>query len=214
MCGVTNPSSSFSLSPASLFLSCWSSTLIASGKDRKGANPKSTEYFKPCSILHHCSRRRGPRAVPALASPAKFRRPLEAVITKSQLKSCSRSSLVLFVADLFHPVNGSAVELFLNGDVRHGRGCRGTVPMLFARRKPDHVARPDFFNRAAPTLHAPAASGHDQGLTQRMRVPRGSGAGFERDTGTDRARRSAGLKQGVDAHRAGEPVGRSIFGRL
>src|SRR6266566_9842624 len=36
-----------------------------------------------------------------------------------------RSGLVLFVADLFHPVGGLAVELFLNGDVRHGRGCRG-----------------------------------------------------------------------------------------
>ena len=38
--------------------------------------------------------------------------------------------LVLFVADLFHPVNRFAVELFLNGDVRHGRGRRSTMPIL------------------------------------------------------------------------------------
>jgi hypothetical protein len=49
----------------------------------------------------------------------------------------------LFVADLFQPVDGLAVELFLNGDVGHGRGGRGAMPVLLARRDPDHVARPD-----------------------------------------------------------------------
>jgi hypothetical protein len=29
---------------------------------------------------------------------------------------------VLFVANFFQPVDGLAVELFLNGDVHHGRG--------------------------------------------------------------------------------------------
>ena len=33
--------------------------------------------------------------------------------------------LVLFVTDLFHPLNRLAVELFLNGDVRHRRRRRG-----------------------------------------------------------------------------------------
>ena len=36
---------------------------------------------------------------------------------------------VLFGAFLFHPVAGQACELFLNGEVRHGRGCRSTVPL-------------------------------------------------------------------------------------
>src|ERR1039457_3522030 len=125
--------------------------------------------------------RRGPRAVPALASPDKFRRTVEAVITKSQVKSCSRSSLVLFIADLFHPVNRFAVELFLNGDVCHGRGWRSAVPMLLARWKPDDVTRPDFFDRATPALRATAASGHDQRLTQRMGVPGGASARLKRD---------------------------------
>src|SRR6266581_5356170 len=57
-----------------------------------------------------------------------------------------RSALVLFVADLFHPVGGLAVEAFLNGDVRHGRGCRGAMPMFLTRREPDHVT-PDEFPR-------------------------------------------------------------------
>ena len=60
---------------------------------------------------------------------------------------------VLLVADLFHPVDDLAVELLLNGDMRHRRRRRGAVPMLLAGREPDHVAGPDFLDRAAPALH-------------------------------------------------------------
>src|ERR1039458_4384047 len=158
--------------------------------------------------------RRGPRAVPALASPDKFRGIVEAVITKSQVKSCSRSSLVLFVADFFPPVNRFAVELFLNGDVRHGRGWRGAVPMLLARRKPDYVTRTNFFDRAAPALHASAASHHDQCLPQWMGVPRCSSTGLERDDCAGNPRGIASLERRVNAHRAGKPVGWSFVGRL
>src|SRR5438132_544339 len=53
---------------------------------------------------------------------------------------CSaRSRPVLFVADLFHPVDGLAIETFHDGDVRHGGGCGGAVPMLLAGRAPDDV---------------------------------------------------------------------------
>ena len=41
--------------------------------------------------------------------------------------------LVLLITDLFHPVDDLAVELFLNGDMGHSRGCSGTMPMLFTR---------------------------------------------------------------------------------
>ena len=44
-------------------------------------------------------------------------------------------SPVLFVGDLFHPINGLAVQNLRNGDVRHGRGEGGTMPMFFARRE-------------------------------------------------------------------------------
>src|SRR6266851_587117 len=125
-----------------------------------------------------------------------------------------RSGLVLFVADLFHPVGGLAVETFLNGDVRHGRGCRGTVPMFLTRREPDHVPRPNFLNRTPPALYPAAASRHDQGLAQRVAVPCCPSAGLERDTGADRACRSGCLEQGVNAYRAGKVLGRSFAGRL
>ena len=36
---------------------------------------------------------------------------------------------VLLGAFLFHPVDGQACELHLNGEVRHDRGCCSTVPI-------------------------------------------------------------------------------------
>src|SRR5690349_22316016 len=74
--------------------------------------------------------------------------------------------LILFVADLFHPVNSLSVEPFLNGDVRHRRGRRGTVPMLLPWWEPDHVAGPDLLDRPSPALREAAAGCHDQGLAQ------------------------------------------------
>src|SRR3974377_670020 len=87
---------------------------------------------------------------------------------------------VLFVADFLHPVNHFAVEIFRDGEVRHGRGWRRAMPMFFARRKPNHIARTNFFNRSAFALCASAAGYHDECLTERMRVPCGSCAGFKR----------------------------------
>jgi hypothetical protein len=103
---------------------------------------------------------------------------------------------VLFVADLFHPVDDLAVELFLGGDMRHGGGRRGAMPVLLARRKPDHVAGPDFLDRAALALRPAATGGDNQGLAQRMRVPRGARARFKRDRGGGGAPASLGWNKG------------------
>src|SRR5437868_7660043 len=74
--------------------------------------------------------------------------------------------LVLLVADLLHPVHDLAVEVFLNGDVRHRGGCRGAVPMLLTGWNPDHVTRPNLLDRPSPALRAASAGRHDQGLAQ------------------------------------------------
>ena len=55
---------------------------------------------------------------------------------------CARagtSARVLVVADLFEPVDRSAVLLLLDGDVCHRGRRRGAVPVLLARREPDDV---------------------------------------------------------------------------
>jgi hypothetical protein len=89
----------------------------------------------------------------------------------------------IVVTDLFHPVDGLAVEPFLNGDIPHCRRGRCAMPMFLTRRKPDHVARPDFLYRAAPTLHPSETGRDDQHLTEWMRMPGGPGTRFERDAG-------------------------------
>ena len=83
-----------------------------------------------------------------------------------------QSLVVLFVAYVLQPIDDLAVELFLDGGMRHGRGRSGTVPMLLARREPDHVAGMDFLDRAALPLDPAATGRDDQGLPQRVGVPR------------------------------------------
>src|SRR5262245_37023183 len=70
--------------------------------------------------------------------------------------SRNRSFTILVVADLFHPFDGFTVEIFLNGDVCHGGGWRCAMPMLLARREPDHITGMNHFNRTAFALHPPA----------------------------------------------------------
>ena len=102
----------------------------------------------------------------------------------------------MIVADLFHPVNGLAGELFLDSDVRHCRAWCGAVPVFLTWRSPDHVARLNFLDRIAPALYPSAASRHDQGLAQRVGVPCRTGAGLECDTAPGRACRIVGLDPG------------------
>src|SRR5690348_16432290 len=99
---------------------------------------------------------------------------------------------ILLVADLLHPIDRRAVELFLDGDVAHGRGRRGAVPMLLAGRDPDHITGANVLGRFPLALNPAATSSDDQGLTERMRVPRRARAGLEGDevhTDTGRLRR-------------------------
>ena len=56
---------------------------------------------------------------------------------------------VLRVADVLHPIDGPAVEPFLNSGVRHRRRRRGAVPMLRTRRDPDQVTRSDLLGTAS-----------------------------------------------------------------
>ena len=104
----------------------------------------------------------------------------------------------LYCSSLTFSIQSTAlpVELFLNGDVGHGGGWRSAMPMLLARRKPDHVARTDFFNRSSPALRPAATGGDDEGLTQRVGVPGGASAGLEGDGGGRGACRRVRLERG------------------
>jgi hypothetical protein len=87
--------------------------------------------------------------------------------------------VTLFLADLFHPFDRLAVQRLPNGDVRHRDRRRCAVLMLLVRRKPDHVARPDFLDRSALALRPPKARRDDQRLTERMSMPGGASTRLE-----------------------------------
>src|SRR5205085_6799445 len=88
------------------------------------------------------------------------------------------------------------------------------MPVLFAGREPDHVARSNLLDRAAPALRAAGTGGDDQRLTERMRMPRRPRAGLEDDARADGAPGIGGLEHRIEAHRAREVLGRSFTGRL
>src|SRR5262249_8940043 len=124
------------------------------------------------------------------------------------------SAAVLFVTDLFHPVNRLTVKLLLDGDMCHGCGGRGAMPMLLTGRDPDYVARLDFFNRSAPALHSAACRDHDQGLAQRVGVPGSPSARLECYASALNTRWFRRLKKWIDTNGSGKPLCRALRGRL
>lgn len=115
-------------------------------------------------------------------------------------------SVVLFFTNFFHPVNGFAIELLLDGDMSHSGCGSGSMPMLFTGRKPDHITRPNFLYRFTIALSPAAASRDNQSLAQRMRVPCSPCAGLERNAGTLNTCRGRCLKKWIDPYSASEPV--------
>src|SRR5436305_1785145 len=103
--------------------------------------------------------------------------------------------LILLVADLFHPVDDLAVLLFLNGNMRHGSGGGGAVPVLLARREPDHITGADLLNQSTFALSPAASRCDDKSLTKRMRVPCGPRTRLKRHTGALNKRWIRRLKQ-------------------
>src|SRR5881396_856615 len=132
----------------------------------------------------------------------------------AQLKRELPQVAVLLVGDFLHPVDDLAVELFLDGDVGHGGGRRGAMPMLLAWRARDNITRSNDLDRPAPALHIAAAGSDDQGLAQRVGVPCAAGAWLERYVGTARTRWCRRLEKRVDAYGAGEILGRPSRRRL
>src|SRR5439155_16338264 len=101
------------------------------------------------------------------------------------------------------------VQRLLNGDMSHRGRRRSAVPMLLTRRKPDHIARPDFLDRTAPALSPTKAARDDQRLTEWMCMPGGAGTRLERNAHAANTRGFGRFEQRVDTHPPAEPVRRS-----
>jgi hypothetical protein len=113
---------------------------------------------------------------------------------------------VLLVTYVLQPVDGSAVELLLNGDMRHGSRWRRAVLLLLTGRQPDDVALPNLLDRPSLTLHEPTSEGGDERLAERVRVPGRARCGFKGHMAGANPRRLGGLKERIDPHRPAEPL--------
>src|SRR6266700_2814070 len=125
-----------------------------------------------------------------------------------------RTGEIFFVGHLLHPGNIRSVHRFLDRDMRHGGGGRRAVPVLVAGRAPDHVAGADFDARLLLALRPAGARSDDEGLAKRMAVPCGPGAGLKGHDRSSDARWIRPLEHGIDANVTGEPVSRTLGGRL
>ena len=105
-----------------------------------------------------------------------------------------RSLFVLLIRDPLHPLNRFPVQRLLNGDMRHRGRRRSAVPMFLVRRKPDHIARPDFLDRAALSPCPSEAGRDDQRLTEWMCVPRGTRTRLEGNACATHTRRFGRLE--------------------
>ena len=123
-------------------------------------------------------------------------------------------SPVVLVGHVLHPVDDLAVEMLLDGDVRHGCRRGRAVPMLFARLEPDHITWPDLLDGSALALHPAEARDDDQGLAERMRMPCGASTGFKRDAACGCAPCIVGGEQRIDPDSAGKPLGWTFSGWL
>jgi hypothetical protein len=122
----------------------------------------------------------------------------------------AQSKLVLFVTDVLHPIHDLAVQTFLDCDMSHGCGGCCPMPVLFARRKPDHVSGAYFLSCAAFPLDPSTAGRDNQRLPEGMRMPGGTRRRFKGDAGAGNKRRVRCLKERVNAYSAGKPVCRTF----
>ena len=116
----------------------------------------------------------------------------------------------MLLSDLLHPVDDLAVELFRNGDMRHTRDCRGSMPMFDARWNLNDIALLHFLNWAAPLLDQASPGRDDQRLSQRVDVRSGASARLECDNPTANARGIASLEWGMDTYGTLEIFDRSF----
>src|SRR5205823_1678171 len=88
------------------------------------------------------------------------------------------------------------------------------MPMFFVRRKPYHIARPNFLDWAVPTLRPSKARRDDQRLTERMRMPCGAGTQLERDARATNTCRLGGFEQRINPNVTRKPIRWPLVRRL
>src|SRR5438874_13201744 len=117
--------------------------------------------------------------------------------------------LILFVADVLHPIDVLAVERLLGRYVDHAGGRRRAMPMLFVRWNPNHVAGFDLAELAVPALHPAGAGNDEQRLAKWMGMPGGACARLEAHQTRAHPRWRRRFDDRLLPNRAGKAIGRS-----
>src|SRR2546425_9151077 len=121
-------------------------------------------------------------------------------------KCPSFASMVFFVTDMLHPDDKLPITPFLNRDVSYTGGRRSPMPMLLARRGQHHISRTDLFNMSAFVLNPALAGSDDEGLTERMSMPRRPCSRLEGNAGSLNKRRIRCLKKRIHPNISSKPV--------
>ena len=90
----------------------------------------------------------------------------------------------------------------------------GVAPCASRPAGTNYVTRPNLLDRTAPALDEATASRHDEGLTQRVGMPRRASAWLEHDTDNEHACRLGWLEQGINPYSPGEIFGWPFAGGL
>jgi len=98
------------------------------------------------------------------------------------------SLAIFFIAYLFHPGDGIAIEFFCDGRMLHRVGWRGSVPVLCSCWNPDDVPFSYLLDWASPLLNPTDASCNDECMPEWVSMPYGPGTGFERHARANCAR--------------------------
>lgn len=134
--------------------------------------------------------------------------------TGKQSRSWPDLPPVLLIRNMLHPIHKPALKSLLDGNMRHRRTPRCSMPMLFPRPEPDHVPWMDLLDCIPRPLHPPAARRDDQRLPQGMRMPGGPSSGFKSHARSSHRRRVGCLKQRIDPHHTRKPLRRACHRRL
>ena len=96
------------------------------------------------------------------------------------------------------------VEVLCDCEVRHGSLRRRPMPSSAPPESSDDVSCANLLDGITPSLDAPGTRRDNQDLTSGMRVPRGTGAGLERDGAGGGVRGGERFEQHLDLHAARE----------
>ena len=124
------------------------------------------------------------------------------------------SLAIFFIAYLFHPGDGMAIEFFCDGGMRHRSGWCGSVPVFRSRRNPDDIPFSYLLNRPSPLLNPTNPGCNDQSLAEGVCMPHGSGTRFEHHARANCARWINRIKERLDMHGASKvwccPLSKSL----